>query len=598
YADCLVTDADDSDALFGHALTELLLMPNWTPLQESLTMCNQPTDAVAQVYGPKGLLQEATAAQEGSGSIDVSFKEGSNTVDLTDVFDNGVGVVVTSIDYDDWFGEDMLTVDMAEDIGYWDDLYFYLSMVDVYDNDSNVALEEGLVIDVSKWNYANDFVWFSVDCGTLGSWCDGDEYNDTNTGTITLTKFDATPGADIQLDFDLVLGAHCYDYPCNASHHVVGSITDVVSEPLTTDGLPFDDATWICDVEDCDDWAFMSEVAEQCDLANFAKVNDLALQMAAQFNDIAAEFGAAGENADLQYTIGPDNIIILDGDFYANQTDARGLAAAAYGAAASLELLAQYNVLDPAAKPEDLVGNYKEEWEDSGLCVEDLVYGVDIDTREDQLNSHLGTPASAVDFAGAETGFITLIETTVGILEAEPTKDGVFDFTTNNQDIKDWREAIITDLMAIHTSLLNGSTVPLPSSQSYNITIGEWFATPPVMDDFYQDEGFSNVTERGGYCDQYIELRWELGDWAIRNGILGIEFPDSMLEDNDCDTDSNCEVDEYCEKWWDSGQLEGYCWPNMPSILADTDALNQVFDTDVPYFFNEDVLDIFPMIED
>ncbi len=57
----------DVEALFGAALTDLMMLPESTPVRELLAACHQPPpDLAAQIFGANGIISQSVASGEGS----------------------------------------------------------------------------------------------------------------------------------------------------------------------------------------------------------------------------------------------------------------------------------------------------------------------------------------------------------------------------------------------------------------------------------------------------------------------------------------------------------------------------------------------------
>jgi hypothetical protein len=586
--DCLATDPSDADALFGHAVVSLLLVSDWQVPQDVLSACAQPMDATDVVYGMDGAIQELQDRMDGDAQLTVTYDDGTGSTQSVTAFDDSTNVQVESY-YDTWEADDVTRVHVGDDFSDWNGFSLEFTHNDVYQDGSGVKLEQGLEVKLKKVLDTERVFWMYLDCDQPGSGCYTgyeDFNNDFLDGTVTFTKWDPTPGADVELEFNMSAGAYCDSSPCSSFHQIVGTVTDEMYGEYDVTKLPFGDVSLACDINNCDDMAFLTEVDALCDVTDFAEATEWGLLISDQLTDIAGALEDAAADDSVQFRFPHANAVWLEEDLRLNQTDALTLAAALHGAAAGVSTALQYNVFDEAEAPDDLVQSYTCKGQNLGVPRKTLVDG---------LNDNLGQHRAGADFGPALDSFDNLIATLIETVEAEPTSEGITDYSTASTTLVDYRNGVISDLEVLADALSTGKNKSLATAPGFELTIGKILADPPNMDDFFAATGEDWVASYDGDCDDYVYFNEELGTWALEEDLIGIIIPEEWYEGDgkSCNTTANCESGESC--------YDGVCLTTAPSALDpiwDTDFAEELVDSDDwPYFVNSDVVEWAPWID-
>jgi len=238
-------------------------------------------------------------------------------------------------------------------------------------------------------------------------------------------------------------------------------------------------------------------------------------------------------------------------------------------------------VVDPAAVPNDVLGEYTCDGSDT-------LYGISGGDLETMLNAFLGTKSATADYTDAETRMLASFQLARDALDAEPGRQGLGDFSGTQSERANFRDTLGGDVDAAISSLPSGVDTSLPSSDTFVLTMGAFFDSPPDQDSVMTDLGISSLiaVDDPNACYPSYEINEQALDWVVYEGAGMMVIPESVVDDVPCSSAAQCDGSETCE--------DGACTAAIPAPF-DGDLYETVMDNDDwPYFMDKDWFDAFP----
>lgn len=507
YEACVAAFPDDPTYLMGKAFTGLALLPDTQPAIDLLASCGENDPVGPSLYGPGGALE--------------GF-ETNHTDHTASVTANHVLVGTTNpspfLSSVDWVeteaASDYIFIRLTDSYKASERLTLRLYPQDVYQDGTNVQLTNGMVIDVSRlW----DLPYFDMPCSMTGSYC-SDGPGESASGTITVNAFGTTPGATIDVSFDMSLPTGCNSGFCISSLlHLTGSVVDTAQDSQSlADGLPLVTQiaqTRCVDEGDCEyGTEILGVIAELCPNATPSGSYDHLQGLATEMLAIAAEFDAAAAHADLAYTFPPGGLFFLEEEAPLNQTDAKLLAGGLRSAAGALDLATGFQVADPNTILAEHAGSYTNGFYDIDTCETESFWGVAKPTLQAQLDGFAGIHSTQADFAGARAELLLGVQTLGQALDLAPTGAGVFDFS----NAPGWSDAMQRDVDVVAASLA-GTDGSLDSAPVWSVQLDAFFDDVPTIADVTTETGLTQVfvAERYDNCIDDITVPEEAVTWVL-----------------------------------------------------------------------------------
>ena len=468
-----------------------------------------------------------------------------------------------------------VTIEVADGIALYNDFYL--------DIDTSL-LKTGRVIAWKDVNWGG----LATDCSVAGAHCWDTGYNNARpSGTIEVVEAGGI-GHPLKLRFDLTFPASCKGgkSPCTAVYHLEGDLADTLDLAPDERDLPFYTTDWFCDTHRCHGTSeAYTNLVKLCDLATMAEINGHLDGLADELRDVAIAFDTAGDDASLEFMLPAGRNPLLADDAHLDAADAKALAAAVWGAVFSLEMGAQYDLIDPTIDPDSLVSLHHGPSRSGGTCSTKERWGIPMSDLEEQFDDNLGYPASGADFAEAEAAMKAMFESVAAVLDTAPTGRGVVDFGGTHAGLSAYRTTVKADIDAAVAGFV--SPTELPSSPSISLHPVTFFTTPYTQSALLTAAGVGSVTYLDGACEQdlYIydsvgeALLYELGTMAT----LPAEIIDDAGETGPCGGGCDTNVSE-C--------VGGTCVLYTPA-LVDEDLFETVLDNnDWPRFLDETAIDV------
>lgn len=361
YAAVLEASPRNAEAAFGYAISDLLTLPSWKPVADVLERCNQPTFNIArEVFGPNGVLAREAQAASGTAEVAIHFFPSSGAGGAR--IDFAPTSVKSEIHLERRNEGDVRVLDIQlYDARSQDGAVLTLSFNpdDLTKNDGTTVVEFAPHISVPLEQLDGTLSVF--DPARLQ---DASTWNFSTvplSGALSVEEAGRRPGEKLRIKLEnVVLPATCLDGACTAVYGISGTIEDSLSENVDFDPatIPFGTAegdlgpprrnALVVALEQCSpiDTGFIA-----------ARVRDLGDQLAANAEKLEL---VAATDPSFTFEI-PRELLHAQRDLLLNVTDAKILLAFVQLAAASAELLGQWNYAEGTLQ--DLVQNFTI-WED------------------------------------------------------------------------------------------------------------------------------------------------------------------------------------------------------------------------------------------
>lgn len=550
YQKILVDFPNAPNALFGAALTDLMLIGSSPPMTELTALCGQaPVDIAGILFGPRGLIAQAVEAREGQASLEVHYFPGPGEAASALNF-RPTDVRALLKEPTEGAPRRMLQVSLDErdaPNARW--FYFEVNVDDLEVGDDLVtSLVDGVEVDLSRMAGYAQLLDFSRSGPSAGS----------PSGRIRFSKAGRAVGEELRVEFiDVRLPAplQCTGACGPAWYAIDGSVTDRVSARVEAESsrLPFGG---IAD----DDESLVRRPAEVVALDLCSQMDDRVLaEHAVALTDLieadARRFAAiltSPERADFDFTI-PSRLFRSPADLRVNLTDVRVLAGALLTGAALAELIAEYRWLagelqaqveehdwyyaegQPAQRsrvfwPATLVANLE-----TGFLTQPT--GFDLTRARDRLREGTGQLAAALAERPEDPGLLDLAEPASARLVGE-----------------------LADLVgAIHRSIDSDAPVPLPNASQHRFHFRHFFDDPLDADRVRQAVGvlrlWSEISGDPGAAsvsDRNPDVRFDLDVVDVRRWSDGLVSYPASNEGGSCAGGAGCAsgfrcADDVCE---------------------------------------------------
>ena len=563
YEACIASDADNAGAYIGLAWTELMLLPDRAPFTDALTRCGQTNTLVDAGYGTDGELAKLNERFGGTSTVDVDFVDTAGRTDLP-TFDDPRVVFTEFIERWGWGYEygfaappprhdtggwkpgervTFLDIEVAGSFSYANEFTIQLALDDVYGDDSNIAVSEGLVVDIANLPWGAVSVYTA--CNQPGSSCNGwYQSNYPFEGTLEIVQFGREVGDTIEVAIDARIPSYCPAGACTDRFALQGSITDTVSGTYDTSWLPFSDITPVCEDLPCDErTALYTNAADLCTVEDHLTVYNLAKVVADEFDGVGDAFALAADKAG-RHEVRFDGVVVIGQELPFNSGEMNALAGLLHAASAAVRLATSYDVLDPSAVPADLTVNYigqawssgdllEEELMQSsgeyyyGQCVDVNMYGLPVVEVHDQLAANFLNFSSVADFAGARQGLLDALQEIHAAIGSGTAQTELYDFAFAST----WAVDVLTDLSVLIGSL-EGTDSALATANTWQVTLDQYFNAPTNRTSMLaaaDDPTTLFKVDQDYWCDDEIYFDEGAADWMRNNGFGMLGIPNTAI---------------------------------------------------------------------
>ncbi|MGC6493628.1 MAG: hypothetical protein ACON5B_12385, partial [Myxococcota bacterium] len=472
----LDADPSDAEAHFGRALTDLLLINRWGPVQDMATWCDEDLDVEETLWSPiDGLISTLPDAYEVTATTTMT----ADGVGY-DFFDAPKG---RSRPMDT---PGAISLDLAS--GYYANsiLEFHLNLGDAYWDNSNVEITPDTVLTIDD-ETGDQVVFLSVGCDDASDICN--RYYVPTSGSVTVHSIGQEPGDLVDVSYDLTFNGESNGWDTGGARQdgsvsisISGTLSDTISTRIEDVDFPLKDKEALCDLVNCATSGplLMVGIDEYCeDIPSLDAVHVMGAQMASRLRAVAGHFRAAGEGS-LAYVLPTESLYLTDADVLFGEADALALAASIEAAAFVFEFMDQYDILDSDKAFDDYTtSNDWYRW-DGNSC--EVVPGVIDDRRalHDDLGAYAASPRTGFSLSEAQASLDHVFTDLLELLAASPTHGVLRPQGGANRDV---REAYAGDLTALRTSLATPGATAIPSTSGFiNATLNDFFTTPPTRD--------------------------------------------------------------------------------------------------------------------
>ena len=524
YDACVSADPGNSEALAGRGLTDLMQITEWGEIGRMLGWCDEAY-GLDGLYGAEGAYR--FLAEGDGGDLNVTTEAAASPAAPGEAYEliPVEPYVFTEIDgtYVRTYVENLF--------GRGGYMRFSFLTDDAQRDGSNLPLESGLTIDLATLSDPERVFYYRSPCDAAFSSCEGYEPSTEGySGTITVTEAGDQAGETLTLTLDVVAPGYCTTTPCNAVHRIQGTVSDEVLATPTADSLPFSDVDGddLCKGKSCGEFPWMNFPAELCEVPSLGALHDELGSLAAGFRSVADDLEAAGASADAVFPLPHEANPIARHDVLVNQADLLGAAAFVRAAVVTFEAAEQYKVAGDAERPEDFVSDTVQTYgSDPDACIEEPIYGTTIQEAVTVMNAELGYHRDTADFTEMAGAFADMVADVRAVLAAAPTGQGFLN--PDAARARTYLDAIDADLVAVEQSQGNAtSSVPLPSANIYELSVGAFFESPPEQDTLLTDKGLSALTSTRGECQSGIFASAEIADW-LAEGARVVSIPRAVL---------------------------------------------------------------------
>ncbi|MCC7386286.1 MAG: hypothetical protein IT384_30865 [Deltaproteobacteria bacterium] len=472
YADALRLDPTDSEAAFGWALSDLLLLPDSAPVDDFFTHCSEGSlDVGRDVFGPNGILaqSEATIAGQASISLHEFAAPGAGAINLPFAPDAVRTRIATSGLVGHERRELALAVYERTSGGRW--LSLYLNVDDVYRGDADITpLVAGLTIDVSRLDGYIDLFSFSPG-DAAGSFA-----NVSPSGTLRVVQVGTNPGDAVELELSRVeIAGFCprVDQACQASRRIEGTIRDVVSPDLNINegSIPFADLRSDAGPPARDE---LVVALDQCDsidtryLATQAElIGDLLAEDSRQLGVVLSKADASS----FSFTI-PARLLHIREDLPINATDVRALKAWVDLASAHVELAAQFQYLQDSLQSQ--MDEY--DWFEPGETTPTRTRGFNPVVLAMHLEAGFLGREADFELDTYRTRLDSGLAAAVAALRGPAEAPGILDLQA--LPIRRLTGELADTIEAARVSITSATPVPIPSAPTYGFHLKAFFDAP------------------------------------------------------------------------------------------------------------------------
>ena len=227
----------DVEALFGAALTDLMLLPGSPPVAEILQACHQqPPDLAAQIFGANGIISQSVTSGEGSAQVAIHYfpGQGGGASDLEFAPSRVLTQIMLPTDASP--RHQVFLTARERDVANPRWLYLQFNPDDLEKGDEAItAYEDGAEVPVERLDGAVqviDFQGFGRVSGEPLS----------PSGRLRFVQAGKRPGEPVVVELlDVRIPAACGGSCGPETYGISGRLADVISPPLSLDTsrIPF-----------------------------------------------------------------------------------------------------------------------------------------------------------------------------------------------------------------------------------------------------------------------------------------------------------------------------------------------------------------------
>lgn len=227
----------DGEALFGAALTDLMLLPESAPVSELLAICHQsPPDLAAQLFGANGIISQSVASGEGNAQVAIHYfpGQGGGASDLD--FAPSRVLTQTFLPTEASPRHEVFLTVRERDVPNPRWLYLQFNPDDLEKGDETITeYRDGAEVAIERLDGAIQVIDFQSFGRVSGE-------PQSPSGRLRFVRAGKKAGEPIEVDFlDVRIPAACGGSCGPDVYGISGSVVDVISPPLEfdTSRIPF-----------------------------------------------------------------------------------------------------------------------------------------------------------------------------------------------------------------------------------------------------------------------------------------------------------------------------------------------------------------------
>lgn len=227
----------DVEALFGAALTDLMMLPESTPVRELLAACHQPPpDLAAQIFGANGIISQSVASGEGSAQVAIHYfpGQGGGASDLDFAPSRLLAQIMLPTDTSPRTQVFLTARERDVPNPRW--LYLQFNPDDLEKGDEAItSYEDGVEVAMDRLDGAVQFIDFQSSGRASGGPM-------SPSGRLRFVHAGKRAGEPVEIELlDLRIPAGCGGACGPETYGISGRLTDVISPPLSLDTsrIPF-----------------------------------------------------------------------------------------------------------------------------------------------------------------------------------------------------------------------------------------------------------------------------------------------------------------------------------------------------------------------